>query len=146
MCQVGAQCFHPAPGSISSMGRCRAVVLTLSARAPLQTRFQIDVAYNYRNINLIAAEQDALRSIWDQCCDASVNTTTRAFVNEGNGERVVNPVVDNRHELMCTACDSIFDTDVAATAPTPARAWPLGTRRALFRQSKDVPETRICLK
>ena len=54
--------------------------------ACLQTRFTIDVSYNYRNINLIEKEQQALSAIWNKCCKADVNATTRAIVNEGNGE------------------------------------------------------------
>ncbi len=51
----------------------------------MQTRFQIDVAFNYRNLHLVAEEQAALSSIWDLCCKADVNATTRRVVDTGNG-------------------------------------------------------------
>lgn len=54
----------------------------------MQTRFTIDVSYNYRNINLVEKEQQALSAIWDKCCKDDVNATTRAIVNEGNGRRL----------------------------------------------------------
>lgn len=64
----------------------------------LQTRFQIDVSYNYRNINLVEQEQAVLQRIWKQCCAASVNATTRAIVNEGDGKTSGSRLREDRQE------------------------------------------------
>jgi hypothetical protein len=60
------------------------------------------VSYNYRNINLIEEEQQALSAIWKQCCSADVNTTTRAIVNEGDGRfpKTLNPTWLPRFERL----------------------------------------------
>ena len=60
--------------------------LLSNGMACVQTRFTIDVSYNYRNVNLVEKEQQALSAIWNKCCKDDVNATTRAIVNKGNGE------------------------------------------------------------
>ena len=71
----------------------------------MQTRFTIDVSYNYRNVNLIEKEQQALSAIWNKCCKDDVNATTRAIVNEGNGEAAARVLM---HDVASSSCARLF--------------------------------------
>lgn len=74
----------------------------------LQTRFQIDVAYNYRDINLVAEEQAAMRFIWDKCCAAQVNASTIAAVQAADGDQLLKTWNSLHSLLVCTELSHVF--------------------------------------
>ena len=61
------------------------LVLKGAVAAAFQTRFQIDVAYNYRNIVAVQQEQVAMLQMWQSCCQSVLNATTINIATAGDG-------------------------------------------------------------